>query len=181
MGFRSTGTLKTGAAFWIQWIIRTALNETTYNSSLNVDKGLNTAGYTRPPLPNPQAVWSFPNLNCWVYSFQILPQPGSLGRIFHYEYICLSSLPLFPFLPQLLLSLPSHFPFLNAYLIVANHLSTKGGSWETAVILPGLLSSGSAPSLELSFTMDKMLWMQICISGGFSPKQQQVCHHGISR
>lgn len=51
MGFRSTGTLKTGAAFWIQWIIRTALNETTYNSSLNVDKGSKTAGYTRPPSP----------------------------------------------------------------------------------------------------------------------------------
>ena len=32
-----------------------------------------------------------------------------------------------------------------------------------------------------SFTVDKILWMQICISDGFSPQQQQVCHDGISR
>lgn len=136
MGFRSTGTLKTGAAFWIQWIIRAALNATTYNSSLNVDKGSKTAGYKR------RQVCSSPNQNCWVYSLQILPQPGSLGRIFHYEYICLSSLPLFPFLPQLLLSLlPSHFPFLNAYLLIANHPSTKGG--------PRFLGNSSDPAWAL--------------------------------
>ena len=60
---------------------------------------------TQDPLPPPSGSLFFSKSELQVYSFQILSQLGSLGRIFHYEYICLSSLPLFPFLPQLLLSL----------------------------------------------------------------------------
>ena len=178
MGFRSTGTLKTGAAFWIQWIIRTALNETTYNSSLNVDKGSKTAGYTRPPSPT---LRQFVLLQIRTAGFTL--SKSYLNRVPWEGYSTMNtsvSLPSFsfPFSPNSFF--PSSFS-LSFLKWIFTYCKGGPGSWETAVILPGLLSSGLAPSPELPFTMDNILWMQICISDGFSPQQQQVCHDGISR
>lgn len=139
---------------------------------------------TQDPLPPPSGSLFFSKSELLGLLFPNLISTGFPGK----DIPLWIHLSLFP--PSLSLSpptpsfpLPSHFPFLNEYLLIANHLSTKGGpgSWETAVILPGLLSSGFAPSPELPFTMDNILWMQICISDGFSPQQQQVCHDGISR
>lgn len=141
MGFRSTGTLKTGAAFWIQWIIRTALNETTYNSSLNVDKGSKTAGYTRPPSPTLRqfvllqirtAGLLFPNLISTGFPGKDIPLWIHLS-LFPPSFSLSPPTPPFP--------LPSHFPFLNEYLLIANHLSTKGG--------PRFLGNSSDPAWAL--------------------------------
>lgn len=166
MGFKSTGTLKTGGAFWMQCLIRTALNETTYNSSFNVYKRSKTAGCKRLSSPNPQVVCSSPNQKCWVHCFQILPWPGSLGGIFHYKNIRVSSLPLSPSPhPRSSFSLS----FLKWIFIYCK--PPKYQAWSNVLGIQQWSCLGSwaeclAPSLELSFTNTMM---QICLSDCFSP------------